>query len=159
MKHANRSTNPPITPTEPIALRGEITIRVRYAECDPMGVAHHGSYVAWLEAARTEILRDAGISYADMESHGVFLVITRLALAYKAPAFYDDLLTISAEVVGGGRARIDHAYEVTLAAPSKPHAAAPRPRVLATATTTLACVDPSGRPVPLPAWLTADAHR
>jgi acyl-CoA thioester hydrolase len=150
MRHANRSTTPPITPDCPIALRGEISVRVRYAECDPMGVAHHGSYVAWLEEARTEILRAAGVSYADMESHGVFLVVSKLAMAYKAPAFYDDLLTISAEVVAGGRARIDHAYEITLAQASRPTVNGPRPTLLATGTTTLACVDPTGRPIPLP---------
>jgi hypothetical protein len=43
-------------------------MRVRYAECDPMGVAHHATYLGWLEIARTELLRAGGVSYAQLEA-------------------------------------------------------------------------------------------
>ena len=48
-------------------------LRVRYAETDAGGVAHHSSYVAWLEEARTEWMRQRGRSYADVEASGFFL--------------------------------------------------------------------------------------
>ena len=99
-------------PTGTIPREGELRIRVRYAECDPMNVAHHGSYAAWLEQGRTEMLRAGGITYAQMERAGVFLVITQMSIRYRAPARYDDLLVVVTRVSGGGRARIDHAYEI-----------------------------------------------
>jgi acyl-CoA thioester hydrolase len=119
-----------------------------------MNVAHHGSYAAWLEAARTELLRAGGITYAQMEQAGVFLVITRMAISYKAPARYDDLLVVATRVSGGGRARIDHAYEIWRDAED----GRGRSALLAIAETTLACVDTHGRPCALPDWLRASSH-
>src|ERR1700722_19047636 len=48
-------------------LAGEITIRVRYAETDRMGLLHHANYLICFEQARTELLRDVGLTYKDME--------------------------------------------------------------------------------------------
>lgn len=142
------------TPSAAIPREGALRVRVRYCECDPMGVAHHASYVAWLEMGRTELLRNCGVSYRDLEAAGVFLVITKLELKYRKPARYDDEVTIITRVTGGGRARIDHEYEVRLIG-----AGEERGELLATATTTLACVDETGRPRALPDWLRADAHQ
>jgi len=156
MRRANRGAPPSLNPHRPIPAEGSLAVRVRYAECDPMGVAHHASYVPWLEASRTELLRAGGVTYADMEEHEVFLVVTKLALEYKAPAFYDDLLEVRVRVMSGGRARIDHEYEVLVTEPANPTVA--RQTLVATASTTLACVDVKGRPTPLPEWLTPGAH-
>jgi len=156
----------PPAPAEPLPKRGEVTLRVRYAECDPQGVAHHSSYVAWLELARTELLRGArhidpatgfatyhgGVDYAAMERAGVFLVVAKLALDYKAPARYDEHVTVTAEVVGGRRARLDHAYAVYRCKPD-----GSKGELLTTAASTLACVGRDGRPRPLPDWLRFDA--
>ncbi len=152
--HAARRTNVQTTPDRTIPREGRHTVRVRYCECDPMGVAHHASYVAWLEMGRTELLRESGIAYRDLEAEHVFLVITRLELKYKSPARYDDEVTIITKVSGGGRARIDHEYEIRRIAPGED-----RGELLATALTTLACVDQNGRPQPLPDWLRADSHK
>ena len=141
-------------PTGTIPREGELRIRVRYAECDPMNVAHHGSYAAWLEQGRTEMLRAGGITYAQMERAGVFLVITQMSIRYRAPARYDDLLVVVTRVSGGGRARIDHAYEIW----RDEEDGRGKSTLVATAETTLACVSGEGRPSPLPEWLTAGAH-
>lgn len=143
----------PIAPTRPVPSEGACRVRVRYAECDPMGVVHHGAYPAWLEIGRTELLRGAGITYAQLEASGVLLVVTRLALRYRLPARYDDELEIRTRVTGGGRARIDHAYEVCRVGPSGIAG-----DLCAEATSTIACVDAAGRPRALPAWLTPGAH-
>lgn len=138
----------------PIPRQGETAVRVRYCECDPMGVAHHAAYVPWFEIGRTELLRAAGVSYAALESAGIFLVITHLDVRYRRPARYDDNLIVITRVTGGGRARIDHDYELW----REDQPGAGRSELLSTASTTLACVGSDGRPRPLPEWLTAAAH-
>lgn len=126
-----------------------MVVRVRYCECDPMGVAHHGAYVAWLEMGRTELLRASGVSYADLEAAGVFLVVARLEIRYRAPGRYDDEMMVETALTGGGRARLDHAYEVW----RFQRGGAGKAALLATATSTLACVDAEGRVRALPEWL------
>lgn len=153
------------SPTSPIPSSGRIQVRVRYCECDPMGVAHHAAYIPWLEIGRTEILRDCGVTYADLERAGVFLVIAKLDVRYRRPIYYDDLIDVRTNVTGGSRVKIEHEYEVVLAedgrhnAPATSADAAPPPAtrspsdVLAIASTTLACVDTRGKIQVLPEWL------
>lgn len=154
-----RESRPPvpgIRPSAPPLVSGEIRLRVRYCECDPMGVAHHAAYIPWLEMGRTELLRPSGVTYAQMEASGIFLVVARLDIRYKAPARYDDELSLITRVTGGGRARLDHEYELWKY--DGPDAG--RTVLLATAGSTLACVNAGGRPDPLPEWLRAgDAGR
>jgi len=118
---------------------GSITIRVRYAECDPMGVAHHTAYPVWLEMGRTELLRDAGASYRALEDAGILLAVVSLAVRYRKPAKYDDVLTLTTRLVEVSRVKIRHEYELRRG-----------DEVLATAETTLACIDRSGRAQPIP---------
>lgn len=121
-----------------------------------MGVAHHGSYAAWLEMARTELLRDSGITYAQLEHGGVFLVITSLEIKYRRPIHYDDVVEIRTRVLGGSRVKINHTYEILLVDDGQhggARAARPLGEVLAIAATTLACVNTDGRIQPLPEWL------
>lgn len=136
-------------PTGRIEGSGVTRVRVRYCECDPMGVAHHGSYIPWLEMARTELLRTSGVSYADLERAGVFLVVAKLSVAYRRPILYDDVVDVRCDVVGGGRVKIDHTYELTVV--ERHGAACAEP--VAAATTTLACVDGEGKVRALPEWL------
>lgn len=147
-----------VEPERAVPLEGATRIRVRYAECDPMRVAHHASYAPWLEIARTELLREAGVSYGAMEASGVFLVVTRLETRFRRPIRYDDLIEVRVRVEPAGAIRIRHHYEIALIerdggppAPGDP--AVPADGVCAVATTELACVDGSGRPRALPAWL------
>ena len=143
-----------IRPDAPILSAGETRLRVRYTECDPMGLAHHSSYAGWLEIGRTELLRASGVTYAQVEASGVLLVVTRLEIAYKAPARYDDEVVVLTRVTGGKRARLDHAYEVWV---DKGDGRG-RSVLCAEASSTLACVDREGRPKPLPEWIRAAAH-
>ena len=63
-------------------ISGDITIRVRYAETDQMGLLHHANYLIYFEQGRTELLRDQGISYRDIEDQGFFLVLTNVAYCF-----------------------------------------------------------------------------
>lgn len=116
-----------------------------------MGVAHHGSYIPWLELARTELLRTSGVSYAQLEASGVFLVVAKLGVSYRRPILYDDVIEVVCRVVGGGRVKIEHAYEVMIVERGGAACGAGEP--VAIATTTLACVDAQGKVRALPEWL------
>src|SRR5437016_3804676 len=111
-------------------MTGEITIRVRYAETDRMGLLHHANYLVYFEQARTELLRAQGMTYRDIEDQGYFLVITRFEIKYRRPAHYDDLLTIRTTVERTTSVRIDHRYEVFCDG-----------NLLAEGSSTLACVN------------------
>ena len=126
---------------------GSIEIRVRYAECDPMGVAHHSAYAPWFEMGRTELLRTTGGNYRDLESAGILLAVVKLAIRYKKPARYDDVLSLTTRIANLGHVKIEHEYELHRGE-----------ELLATAETTLACIDREGRAQPLPESLTTPSR-
>ncbi|CAM3229299.1 acyl-CoA thioesterase [Rhodothermus bifroesti] len=68
--------------------------RVRYRECDPMGMVYHAHYVDYLEAARTEALRAMGLPYRELEAAGIIMPVVDLSLCFHRPAYYDELLDI-----------------------------------------------------------------
>lgn len=72
----------------------EITVRVRYAETDAMGVVHHSRYFVWLELARVEWLKVCGSDYKKLEQGGFFLPVVEANLKYHAPTFFDDEVRI-----------------------------------------------------------------
>ena len=126
-------------------LSGDITIRVRYAETDRMGLLHHANYLVYFEQGRVELLRAQGRSYRDLEDAGFLLVLTKVEVRYRRPVHYDDLLTVRTTVVRTTSVRIDHRYEVL------------RDGVLvAEGSSTLACVDRDGNPQALPEFLRSD---
>ena len=90
----------------------EVTLRVRYNECDPMGYLHHANYLVYFEIARTELLRAAGGNYRDMEAQGQFVVVVRADCHYRRPARYDDLLRVHVRIAGVSAAKIEHEYRV-----------------------------------------------
>jgi acyl-CoA thioester hydrolase len=117
----------------------DVTVRVRYAETDRMGLLHHANYFVYFEMARTEMLRAHGISYREIEDSGHLLVIIDIGCKFKRPAQYDDVLTIRTTVAKVTHVKILHQYEVL------------RDGVLlAEGHSTLACVDREGRPQALP---------
>lgn len=131
-------------------------MRVRYVECDAMGVAHHSSYVAWLEMGRTELLRSTGRTYAGLERAGTFLVVTRLELWYRRPVRYDDVLRVTTKVERATRFKIVHGYEIRLIEREGADVAElvrTGDDLLAGGTTTLASVDGESKPTPLADWL------
>lgn len=134
------ATEPPFPPKAPT--RGECHIRVRYAETDRMGLLHHANYLVYFEQARTELLRDVGYTYRDLEDKGFLLVLTKIEVRYKRPAYYDDMLTIATSVERTTGVRIDHRYEVRRGGD-----------LIAEGNTTLACIDREGRPQGLPEFL------
>lgn len=106
-------------------------------------------------------MRDCGLSYAKLESYGVLLVIVKLEVRYRRAIRYDDLIRVKTTVSGGSRVKLDHQYEITLIEPAAGWPAegpAAEEPIMAVASTTLAAVDRSGKPHPLPDWLVASRH-
>ena len=122
----------------------EIEIRVPYADVDQMGCVHHPNYLKYFEQGRTELLRESGWVYRDLEAAGIYFVVTKAVCNYHNPARYDDLLIVTATVKRVTLARIDHHYELRRKGESV---------LLATGQTTLACVDGQGRIIPMPEGL------
>lgn len=116
-----------------------VPLRVRYVECDSMRVAHHSSYVAWLEIARTELLRSRGFAYKDLEESGVLMVVARLSLKYRRPARYDDVIDVYCEARPTAGVKLLHDYQLTRG-----------DEILCEGETTLVCVDENGKMKPVP---------
>lgn len=87
-------------------------LRVRFAETDQMGVAHHGAYVVWLEAARVEWLRERGMSYKEWESEGVSLAVSSIEINYRSSATFDDELVIDTKLIEAKSRRFKFAYVI-----------------------------------------------
>lgn len=114
-------------------------IRVRYAETDQMGIAHHSAFVVWLEEARIEWLRQSGASYRDLEADGVLLPVVEVNLRYRASLRFDDLVEITTRVERVGPSRLAF------------HSRIERARILcAEGTVVVAATDRGGRPMRLP---------
>jgi len=88
-------------------------VRVRYAETDQMGIAHHANYLIWFETGRSDLCRARGFSYKEMEDEdGALLVVAESYCRYKQPAYYDEPLIIRTRI-GEVRSRsIRFVYEV-----------------------------------------------
>ena len=123
----------------------EITVRVNYSETDQMGVVYHARYVVWLDMARTEHLRSAGMSYKEVEAMGVRLAVGELNLRYRQAARYDDLVRVRCWVKDLGSRRILFGYAVEHAESHE---------LLATATTAMFSISNDHRPTRLPAEVT-----
>lgn len=75
-------------------ITNQYTFRVRYSETDQMGVVNNAHYPTFFEMGRTELFRQIGIVYADLEREGVMLPVSELFVKYFKPSHYDDILTI-----------------------------------------------------------------
>ena len=116
-------------------------MRVRYAETDQMGVVYYANYFVWFEVGRTDLLRDAGWSYREMELEGVALPVIEAHCEYRQSARYDDELEIRTTGSQLSPVRVAFDYEVV-----RPSDAA----TIATGRTIHAALDRDGRPCRLP---------
>ncbi len=116
--------------------------RVRYDECDPMGLVHHSTYLQYFEIGRTELLRASGGRYREMEAAGQYVVVVRVDCRYRRPARYDDLIQIHTRISKVTAGKIIHDYRITR-----------DDECLVEATVTLAVIDKDGKPQRVPALL------
>lgn len=68
--------------------------RIRYSETDGMGYVYHGNYASFYHAARTDFLRERGISEKEMEIQGLILPVISLNQRYLKPVRFDEVITV-----------------------------------------------------------------
>jgi acyl-CoA thioester hydrolase len=84
----------------------------RYAETDQMGIIHHSVYPVWFEAARTEFIKELGVSYSNCEKKGLRLPLIELKCKYIKPAYYEDVILVEASVTKATPVRLVISYTV-----------------------------------------------
>lgn len=90
----------------------ELKRRVRFYETDGMRVVYHGNYANWLEEARVEYLRTAGITLDDWMREGIVFPIVDLHIRYLQSARYDDDVTVRTWLTHIDRAKLIFEYEI-----------------------------------------------
>jgi len=93
--------------TSTVSSISETSVRVNYSETDQMGVVYHARYLVWLDVARCEHLRLSGMSYRELEQAGLRLAVSELAIRYRQPARYDDLIRIRCWIREVASRRVD----------------------------------------------------
>lgn len=138
-----------------MALETTSELRVRYAETDQMGVVYHSNYLIWCEIGRTDFIRVAGRSYADLEREGVRLAVSEASIRYHGGARYDDVVRIHTTLTSLGSRGMTFAYRVVRVD------ADGKESLLVRATTSLVSTNVDGRPTAMPRevreWLAAAA--
>ena len=114
---------------------------MRYAETDTMGVVYYANYLVWFEVGRTDLLRDAGWSYREMEADGYRLPVLEANCVYRQPARYDDELDVKTKGALVSPVRVKFMYDVVRRADDV---------LLATGSTVHASIDRDGSPCRLP---------
>jgi len=120
-------------------------VRVYYEDTDASGLVYHARYLHFFERARTEMLRWTGRDHVQlMAENRLAFAVRTITVEFLRPARLDDLLEIETAVVGVSGARIEMDQRVLKDGVE-----------IARARLALACLNPEGRPLRLPADLRA----
>jgi len=85
-----------------------------------MGVVYYGNYFTWFEIGRTDVCRQCGFSYRDMEiERDAFLMVVSASCQYRAPARYDDDLVVRTRIANFARRTMSFDYQVVRASTSE----------------------------------------
>jgi acyl-CoA thioester hydrolase len=122
--------------------RTPVKIRAIYADTDAMGIVYHTNYIRWFEVGRTELFRDMGILYTEVESAGFNLPLTKVYCHYLLPTHYDDLVFVETEIAYLKRASMKFAYLIW---------DGKREKLLTEGYTVHACTDKDGKIIRIPA--------
>jgi acyl-CoA thioester hydrolase len=99
--------------TERMSPAHTATIRVRYAETDQMGVVYYANYFVWFEIGRVELMRALGFEYRELEEQDqCYLPVVEANCRYRAPARYDDVLTLETRVLNQRTSMIRFGYRL-----------------------------------------------
>jgi acyl-CoA thioester hydrolase len=118
--------------------------RVSYGETDGMGVVYYAEYLHFFERSRSLLIRERGMSYAEVERRGVLLPVVEAGCKYRAPARFDDLIWVRTGISEWNRVTVRFVYEIHNEA---------RNKILATGFTEHACLSPTGKILRVPEWL------
>lgn len=118
----------------------EAEFRVYYEDTDMAGVVYYANYLKFIERARSDALREAGVDQSAMRADGFVFVVVRLEADYVSPARYDDVIRVRTETAEIGSASATLAQEVYRGE-----------TLLFRSRVRFACMTVAGRPVRLPA--------
>jgi acyl-CoA thioester hydrolase len=91
----------------------ESRFRVRYAETDQMGMAYYANYLIWMEVGRSDLCRQRGFNYRDLErEEQAFLTVAEATCRYLAPARYDDEVVVETELTRVKSRIIEFGYRI-----------------------------------------------
>lgn len=93
-------------------MRVKSQIVVRYAETDQMGIAHHSNYPIWYEVARTDLIKQMGMTYSEIEQQGLIMPLLELQSKYISAAYYEDHLIVEAELTKMSGVKLEVEYAV-----------------------------------------------
>lgn len=126
----------------------EFALRVYYEDTDLAGIVYYANYLRFIERARTEWVRGQGIDQTRLkEDEGLVFAVRRLEADYRAPARFDDDLTVRTTVEQMTGARIVLQQDVLRG-----------PDVLFSALVTLVALTSEGHAARLPAIIRRIVH-
>ena len=120
-------------------------IRVRYGDTDAAGVVYNANYLRYFEIGRSELMREWVCSYKEIEALGFILPVTECYSRFKAPAFYDDLLTVETLIDRLTKLTCRFQYRIL-----RPDPQFKRPKLVAKGHTVHASVNSDGKLTALP---------
>lgn len=123
------------------AIKNTTSYRVIYGDTDQMGVVYYANYLRWFERGRSELLRQIGCPYGQIESKGYHFPVTELSCRYFKPVHYDDLITIETRLTALRRATLTFQYNIFRQGEGEP---------LAMGSSTHACITAGGRIARIP---------
>jgi len=89
-------------------------VRVYYEDTDAGGVVYYANYLKFLERARTEYLRALGFEQDQLkQEYGIIFAVHSLSIRYQKPAVFNDALTVTAEIIDTGKARLTFKQMIT----------------------------------------------
>lgn len=97
------------------------SLRSRYAETDKMGYVYYGRYLEYFEVARTEMIRDLGMPYSEIEREGILLPVVETRIEYKVPVYYDEKMHIHVHLYDIPSVKLETWYEVYTEKRETPH--------------------------------------
>ena len=90
----------------------KIQYRILYADTDMMGVVYYGNYGRFFEMGRTEMIREMGMPYIELEHKGIVMPVYSLESKYKNVLRYDELITIETTVKKMPSARMEFFHKI-----------------------------------------------
>lgn len=87
-------------------------VRVRFAETDAQGIAHHAAFVVFLEVARVAYLEAFAGGYQAIRDRGIEALTTEVSIRYHQAAYFDERLLIWARCTGVRGARFRYEYRI-----------------------------------------------
>ena len=115
-------------------------IRVYYEDTDLAGLVYYANYLKFIERARSEMVRAAGIDQGEMKRNGVVFAVRRVEADYLTAAHYDDELVVETAIDNLKGARFDMPQKVFRGE-----------TLIFQANVTVVCIGPEGRAIRLPA--------